>query len=283
MRRILIAGAAFSVALVCTSEPALADNGWGSTSCSQAPSPVCDVAAGNRPNRPAADNNRPNRPTGNESDSDGGGFGCRHIPVDYSPPSGQPEGPGGWFMVICSPDGKDPDSHGPVWIPAGASTQPTLSPEQVAEIARKRLRLPTPTITASPSGTQLVHLPTWLWLSGGWTPAEETASVPGVSVTAVAKPASVTWSMGDGNTITCTGPGTAFRAGADPKSGSPDCGHVYRHSSAGEPGQAFAVSATVHWTVTWSGAGQAGAFPNLTTTSSTSFRVAEAQALNTGR
>jgi hypothetical protein len=283
MRRTLIAGAAFSAALLSAPQPALADNGWGSTNCSQAPSPVCDVAAGTRPNRPADDNSHPINSTSNQSDSDGSGFGCRHIPVDYNPPTGQPEGSGGWYMVICSPDGKDPNSHGPVWIPAGATAQPTLSPEQVAEIARKRLRLPAPTIAASPSGTQLVHLPTWLWLSSGWTSAEETASVPGVSVTAVAKPASVTWSMGDGSTVTCTGPGTAFRAGTDPKSSSPDCGHVYRRSSTGQPGQAFAVSVTVQWTVTWSGAGQAGTFPGLTTTSSTSFRVAEAQALNTGR
>ena len=39
--------------------------------------------------------------------------------------------------------------------------------------------------------------------------------------------------------------------------------------------------ATVHWTVTWSGAGQGGTFPDLTTTSTAAFEVAESQALNT--
>ncbi|MCX4561653.1 hypothetical protein [Streptomyces phaeochromogenes] len=42
------------------------------------------------------------------------------------------------------------------------------------------------------------------------------------------------------------------------------------------------MSATVHWTVTWAGAGQSGVFPDLTTTSTAAFRVAESQALNNG-
>jgi hypothetical protein len=185
-------------------------------------------------------------------------------------------------MVLCSPDGKDPWSHGPVWIAAGAGGAPVLSPAQVAQLARKRLRLPEPRIAANPTGDQLVNLPTWLWLSSGWGPVVATASVPGVSVTATATPISVSWSMGDGNTVMCTGAGTPFRPGTDPKASSPDCGHIYRTSSARQMGQAFPVSATVHWTVTWSGASQGGTFPNMTTTGGATFRVAESQVLNNG-
>jgi hypothetical protein len=68
--------------------------------------------------------------------------------------------------------------------------------------------------------------------------------------------------------------------GVDPRAVSPDCGYIYRRSSASEPAQAFPVSATVHWSVSWSGAGESGTFPDLTTTSSARFRVAESQALN---
>ncbi len=89
-------------------------------------------------------------------------------------------------------------------------------------------------------------------------------------------------SRGDGTNLTCAGPGTAFPAGTDPKRASPDCGYTYRGSSAGQPDQAYPVTATVHWTVTWSGAGQAGVFPDMTTTFATAFRVAESQAVNTG-
>ena len=86
--------------------------------------------------------------------------------------------------------------------------------------------------------------------------------------------------MGDGSTVACDGAGTPFRRDADPRSSSPDCGYTYRRSSADQPGDAFAVSATVHWSVGWSGAGEVGTFPDLTTTSLAAFRVAESQALN---
>jgi len=101
-------------------------------------------------------------------------------------------------------------------------------------------------------------------------------------VTATATPTSVVWSMGDGSTVTCTGAGTPFHPGTAPTASSPDCGHTYRTSSASQAGQAFPVSATVHWGVTWAGAGQGGVFPDLTTTGNTAFRVAESQALNNG-
>jgi hypothetical protein len=181
-------------------------------------------------------------------------------------------------MVVCSPDGKDPLTHGPVFVPA-ANGQPALSPEQVAQMARNRLWLPAPNISANPVGEQLVNLPTWLWVST-WHPVSATAAVPGVSVTAIATPTSVSWSMGDGTVVTCAGPGTPFRPGGDPTAPSPTCGHTYGISSANQPRHAFSVTATVHWTVTWSGAGQSGTFPDLTTTGNAAFRVAESQALN---
>ncbi|MFD5696489.1 hypothetical protein [Streptomyces lasiicapitis] len=40
------------------------------------------------------------------------------------------------------------------------------------------------------------------------------------------------------------------------------------------------MSATVHWTVSWSGAAESGTFPGMTTTAEARFRVAESQALN---
>ncbi|MDF2258385.1 hypothetical protein [Streptantibioticus ferralitis] len=199
------------------------------------------------------------------------------------PNSGQS---GAWYVYKCTGQGvHDAVYRPPVWIQngpqGGGPARP--SPAQLAQVARNQLGLPSPRIEANPAGEQLVNLPTWLWLDrGSWGPVSATASVPGVSVTATARPTSVTWTMGDGRTVTCKGPGTPFSASGSPKSSSPTCGYTYRSSSAGQPGQAYAVSATVHWTVTWSGAGQAGAFPDMTTTSNAAFRVAESQALNSG-
>lgn len=291
MRRLVFLTGAVAAAMLGTMPFAYADGGWGSTICRQTPSPECEVgvgtgdAAGPAGGSPSHGSSAPTTPTGTP---------CQWISVGGSGngQQGRPGPPGQegtWYVRSCLVNGSwtaDPNSL--MWVPAGAAApagdpQPAPpSPAQLAEIARKQLQFPTPTIAASPSKEQLVSLPTWLWLSGGWRPVSATVAVPGVSVTATATPTSVTWSMGDGNTVKCAGPGTPFTAGSDPKASSPDCGHTYNTSSKGQPGQAFPVSATVHWTVTWAGAGQGGTFPDLTTTGTAAFTVAESQALNTG-
>ncbi|MGH3719411.1 MAG: hypothetical protein ACRDRI_11360 [Pseudonocardiaceae bacterium] len=200
--------------------------------------------------------------------------------VTADPAPGQP---GAWYVYLCDGTGIIPAVyHPPVWIPDG---RPGGAPSaaELARQAHERLVLPSPQIEANPAGAQLVNLPTWLWLDrAGWGERSATAEVPGVSVTAMARPTSVTWSMGDGVSVTCRGQGTPFPVGGDPKAASPDCGHLYRSSSAGQPGETFPVIATVHWTVTWAGAGQSGTFPDLATSATGRFRVAEAQALGNG-
>ncbi|GLY68753.1 hypothetical protein [Amycolatopsis taiwanensis] len=251
---------------------------------------------------------------------DAGQANCSYVRSDYQPPSNGvqtasysrgPSGSGGiqfvsltrsrpervvlaqgpgrggaWYVYRCSGQGRrDALYRAPVWIPEGQEPRaaPLPSPEQLAEQARSQLRLPNPVIASSPAGTQLVRLPTWLWLDRAmWQPQSATASVPAVSVTATATPTSVTWSMGDGSTVTCIGPGTPFPAHGDPQVASPDCGYTYQRSSAAAPGERFPATATVSWRITWSGAGASGTFPDMTTSASASFRVAEVQALGTG-
>ncbi|AXK37718.1 hypothetical protein DVA86_28080 [Streptomyces armeniacus] len=199
---------------------------------------------------------------------------------------------GAWYVYRCEGGGvRDALYQPPVWIPDGEEEDgPEVSPTALAEQARSQLRLPSLSIKRSPAAEQLVNLPTWLWLERGrWRKVSATASVPGVSVTVTARPTAVDWSMGDGSSRTCKGPGTPYGTGpgakgaAQPKNASPDCGHTYRASSAGEPDEAYPVSATVRWSLAWSGAGESGAFPGLTTTSSAAFRVEESQAVNTDR
>lgn len=195
--------------------------------------------------------------------------------------AGPPPEQGSWYVRKCTIGGDV--YHPPVFIPNGQPAPagaPLPSPAQLARMAYNQLHMPTPTIAANPPGEQLVNLPTWMWLSSGWGTVSATAAVPGMSVTALATPTSVSWSMGDGSTVTCANAGMPFQPRTDPKAPSPDCGHTYRTSSASQASQAFPVTATVHWTVTWSGAGQGGTFPDMTTTGNAAFRVAESQALN---
>jgi hypothetical protein len=282
LRRITGVALVTGVGVLGIATPALADPGWGSVDCTQTPSPNCELGAGTggttgstpEPDEPGA--GRPDSSAGSSVGSaDPALASCGYRPSGYRPPgaAGSVAVPtGAWLDGVCSATGV---IETPEYVVA-------LTPAEIAQLARSQLRLPAPDIVASPASDQLVNLPTWLWLSSEWEPISATASVPGVSVTAIAAPISVTWSMGDGGTVTCHGPGSPFPAGSDPKSASPDCGYTYRTSSAGQRSEAFDVTATVTWTVTWSGAGQGGVFPNMTTAASASFRVAESQAITTG-
>jgi hypothetical protein len=204
--------------------------------------------------------------------------------AESTAPASPPPG-GAWYVYQCSGDGqRDAVFRDPVWIPdAAAATGPAApSPAALATQAENNLRLAAPLIHLSPTDQQLVNLPTWLWLDPQtWITQSASATVPGISVTATATPTSVSWSMGDGSAVTCTGPGTAYAPSANPTSGSPTCGYTYRRSSSGQPESVFAVTATVRWSVTWSGGGQGGTFADLATTTAAEVPVAESQALNT--
>jgi hypothetical protein len=172
---------------------------------------------------------------------------------------------------------------GIVWLPAGVAPESKPDPAVLARQARNELHLPGTRIVLSPTGQQLVNLPTWLAVARpGYTTQSASAAVPGESVTATATPTSVVWSTGDGTTVTCDGPGTVYTTSDDPSSSSPTCGHTYRVSSANQPGGVFVVTATVQWSVAWAGGGQRGTFPDLTTTATVRVPVAESQALTTG-
>jgi hypothetical protein len=129
----------------------------------------------------------------------------------------------------------------------------------------------------SPNPT-LVGIPTWMWVDqpsqATFGPATASATAGGVTVTATAKVTSVTWDMGDGTRVQC-GQGTPYGPGFGAQE-SPTCGHTYRR-----PGQ-YPVTATSHWAVDWTGAGQSGRITfDLAGTSA--VRVAEAYSLVTGQ
>ncbi|TCB91630.1 hypothetical protein E0H26_25435 [Micromonospora zingiberis] len=276
--------------------PAFAGGGAGGVQCSRNdPRPVCDVNAGTpgQPGSPTGGGDGGGRggdgkcrnPSGEEipCERDGawaGADGCYYAPTDPSPSTiealgGQPAGDGGWYRQVCYGDNTSFGSV--VWI---AGDPPVVSAAVLARQARARLNLPSVVISMNPPGDQLVNLPVWLALEqGSWRSQSATASVPGVSVTATARPVEATWSMGDGATVTCAGPGTAWSSGTDPAKASPDCGHVYRRSSAAALGGRYAVTVTVTWEVTWAGAGQSGTVPGLTTTGQVQARVQESQAV----
>ncbi|WP_443322327.1 hypothetical protein [Streptomyces sp. 7N604] len=154
--------------------------------------------------------------------------------------------------------------------------------EAVAQQAIRQIELPEPVIHTSPDEdfVQVVRVPTWMWVdASGWGPVTETARVPGVKVTATARPRKAVWSMGEGGTVTCTGPGTPYSAEYRPEQPSPDCGYTYTTSSLGEPGRSYRVSVAVTWDVEWEGGGQTGQVPGLVATAERQLVVDEVQAI----
>jgi hypothetical protein len=96
----------------------------------------------------------------------------------------------------------------------------------------------------------------------------------------VAQPVSVTWQLGDGTSLTCTGPGTAWTPGA--AEDATDCSHVYRTSSAASSGGTFQITATVRLEVSWtSNAPFGGTLPAIDESSSLDVAVGEIQAIGT--
>jgi hypothetical protein len=128
---------------------------------------------------------------------------------------------------------------------------------------------------------KVVNLPTWAWVpAADFAPLSATASLPGVSATVTATPYAVDWAWGDGSRSRCTGAGTPYTAGAkDPARPSPDCGHTYRTTSADAPGERFSVAARTDWHVRWSGAGQSGTLPDLSSSAGAAWRVEQIQSV----
>jgi hypothetical protein len=235
-------------------------NPLDNVTCGQANAPSCTVTAGTPGGQPAGKHGR--------LLAAGGPGGCTHSQFGCVPP--------GCSIVqntlAC-----------PLGVPGGGPGAPP--PGVLGQIARRLLVLPSPVIRSSPApgDLQLVRLPTWLWVNRAvWVPRSKTAVVPGERVTATATPVSVTWRMGDGSAVFCRGPGIPYTRRYSPASASPDCGHTYARSSAGQPRGAYKVTAMITWIVTWHAAGGAGGtLPPLFTVAAAAFRVAESQAVNT--
>lgn len=157
------------------------------------------------------------------------------------------------------------------------------NPTELLEEARRYLPLPLPEPQLSPVGDQIVNLPTWMWLTSGWSSENSSVAVPGIAVTVNADPVSATWSMGDGSLVVCDGPGTPYDPAAPSSAQAPTCIHTYTRSSASQSDHVYPVSVTVRWHATWdvSGFPGGGDLGTIDRTTTFSVRVGEVQAVNT--
>lgn len=215
---------------------------------------------------------------------------CYLSPMSPQPPPGSPLWEGNYpdgavYDCIGARHSPGTIGGGTVWLPAPPDGG--LTPEAAAEAVVRRMDLRAADIGIAPEDKPgsigAVGAPVYMWTTPGpatFGPQVLTGTAGGVTITATAKVDRIVWDMGDGTSITCRTPGTAYqdRFGFDM---SPDCGHRYTHTSAGKPENAYPVSATSYWVVDWTGpAGSSGQI-TLDLVSRTSIVVGELQALVT--
>ncbi|MEU5436433.1 ATP/GTP-binding protein [Streptomyces sp. NPDC020719] len=266
---------------------ALADGGHGNPRCDDS-GIVVTVCADDGASAPGGSGQR-SAATGT---SGGSKAPCTYNKLDPQPPPDTvSSGTGiGWdghstngavYQVVCPDTGRIEL----VWIPdGGPAAAPAIDPEVLARRAVDSMKLLGPSIASPrPDGRYAVGVPMWLWVTQSPTtfgPNTATATAGAVTVSATAKVASIAWKFGDGQSVTCNGPGTVYQASAGMKP-SPTCGHTFATSSAGQRDGKFALTAVATWQVDWTvtaGAVDAGQFSEVRQ-SQTQIPVGELQAV----
>ena len=182
------------------------------------------------------------------------------------------DGPGTWYWKTCI-DAGGLASATVTWSPQRAD------PETVARRALRYTSLPDPAIGMSPPPNRgaVVNVPLWLWVhSQAWNPTVATATVDGVTVTTMARPDRVVWSLGNGDEVVCDGPGAPYDPARPEADQHSDCTYLFRQAGT------FTITATIEWHVTWTAVGVAGGgdLGVVRRSASTTVSVSEIQALN---
>jgi hypothetical protein len=153
---------------------------------------------------------------------------------------------------------------------------------QAAAIAVARLQLPTippgigPSPKLNPWNMAAVGYPLWLWADGPTHVGPISDSVAGLSVSLEAEVSSLTFRMGDGQTVNCPGTGHPWTTTVEPGTKSPNCGYSYAKPSL--PDDTYTVAAIANWAVTWTSNGQSGVI-NVPVVDTTELPVGELQVL----
>ena len=160
------------------------------------------------------------------------------------------------------------------WIVGlGGGAGPSTS--DLAGAARSELQLPLPDVSTSPprASRQLDGVPVWFWMDHA-DPVSATASIPGLSATLTATPASSRYTISDGATLVCPDLGTPYDAALPSAAQHSDCTHTFDDRGT------FTVTATVDWALSWVATdGESGTLPAVAKTTTFDLDVDEGQAV----
>lgn len=132
-----------------------------------------------------------------------------------------------------------PPEPGP---PRRPDRPPRPSPEALAAAAFERVieLAPRPALDVAPARLGLTGFPSFFWVGNDLAPVTATATVPGLTVRAEARPGEYAWDFGDGSTRTTQHPGRAWTRRRDG-----NVGHLYETKGRYEP------TVTVVWSARW--------------------------------
>lgn len=294
--RILFLAATLTTALVIPTAPAAAQ----SEDCVEItephePPPPSEVTVGVYcPGDDDSGSPPPGTPVGGGGGGGGGGGpSCTWEPSPFHESEIRNGGESWWLYYYDCDDGTD----GQTWLctncdgpeedeePDWQAIQADLLLEATAS-----LDLPAPQLRhlydSAPDGQVLgvVRAETWWWTETAASVTARAEDGP-LWVEVTADPASLEVDPGDGGpVVSCPGGGVPYDFGRpyhDQEGGS-DCLHVYPQTSAGRPGEAFTVTATLHWEVHWVSGGplsSAGSLPSDATTETFDLPVGELQSV----
>ncbi|WP_263170116.1 hypothetical protein [Streptomyces sp. SCSIO ZS0520] len=179
------------------------------------------------------------------------------------------------------------------WVDKGdpppADVPEALTPEMLAKLAYREIRVPGTEVELAPADRTKVNLPTWAWLDKAeFKPVSVTASVPALDIraTTTAEPVSLKIEPGTEDAVlhpasgTCPITdgriGTPFTKGSAQK--KPPCGLTYLRSSGGD---AYTLRATLTWKIHWTGTGvPGGTLPDGAFGAEQDITVQEIQSVN---
>ncbi len=184
----------------------------------------------------------------------------------------------GRFIGRRFPDGREervfnrtcPDGSGFTWVDVTVTVQDAI--DDAVDRARRAVPAPTLDMSPSPEAGGIVNLGLWLALTGQEALTVRAEAGPHWAEATVTL-ASTSWSMGNGDVVTCDGAGTPI-VDTDVLDEGP-CGYTYRRSSPDDAPYRFSVTAT--WAVDYVSSGGSGTAGTVDRTLSVDYDVDEIQ------
>lgn len=196
---------------------------------------------------------------------------------------------GEWYLLHCWEPGGNPWVDGIPPYPIGfqCCNEPTpggtlVNTWDIAAYAVGNIDFFAPTPEVSPTGEQVVGVPTWLAVTSQLEYAPVTAAAGPLWATATPVFREAVWEFGNGDEpVTCDGDdvATLWNAEIDAAEQSTGCDYVYESNGDGE---AFEGAVTLYWDVYWEESRNPGVqqyFQELALTTPVVFNVRELQAV----